>query len=71
MRKKRSDRRDLLRRVKELETENAALRVQGGARAEDAETPVICGRGCPVRTPAFRAKSLEEAKRIITSGDRR
>lgn len=73
MRKRRIDKRGLLRRVKELEEENASLRCTGcgeSARA-DADTPIICGRGYPMRAPAYRAKSLSEAKRIITSGGRR
>lgn len=73
MRKRRIDKRGLLRRVKELEEENASLRGRGSGESgrADADTPIICGRGYPMRAPAYRAKSLSEAKRIITSGDRR
>ncbi|HIW03946.1 MAG TPA: hypothetical protein H9692_04400 [Firmicutes bacterium] len=74
MRKRRIDKRGLLRRVKELEEENASLRGRGSGGESgraDADTPIICGRGYPMRAPAYRAKSLSEAKRIITSGDRR
>lgn len=71
MRKKRTDKRSLLRRLGELEKENGRLR----AAADDpphteTNVPVICGRGYPTRALPFRAKSLEEAKRIIISGDR-
>ena len=48
MRKRRIDKRGLLRRVKELEEENASLRGRGSGGESgraDADTPIICGRG--------------------------
>ena len=71
MRKRRTDRRSLMRRLGELEKENGRLRAAAGDKpGEETSVPVICGRGYPTRALPFRAKSLEEAKRIRISGDR-
>lgn len=73
MRKKRTDRRSLVRELERLKTECGRLRAASGAERDgenSADAPVICGRGYPTRALPFRAKSLDEAKRIIISGDR-
>ena len=74
MRRHRTDRLALKKRVDELEKENAALRESGAADGrnadEAADAPVLLRGGYPVLAEPFTAKSLDEAKRIIISGDR-
>ncbi len=77
MRRRRTDRLALKKKVDELERENETLRLCVGGKNgreanadEAADAPVLLRGGYPVLAAPFTAKSLDEAKRIIISGDR-